>query len=266
MIDSYKIQNERYQDYKTSKDYWEIGKGLQAVDNLKTSKYLDVLIEDNLTGRKSYDQVENEIREYHLSNKEEHHGETEADLSATRIAKLLNETDFRLTKDELLYTHSFIFKNSFPQELEKYVGKFRDCNISKEEPILDGKSVIYTNYERINDYLEYDLNEENNRIKNERIDNIPHLTKFVSNIWNIHPFREGNTRTIAAYLLRYLRKNGFNVNNDLFKNNSKYFRNALVLASDNETKKEADYSYLESFFIKLLVDESIELKDELNIQ
>lgn len=260
MDETYEKVTKQYQDYSKSKEYWDVAKGLQAVDNLKTSEYLDVLIDENLSGKKTYEQVEADIKNYYHNNSLESSRESEADLSATRISKLLNIPDFRLTKDELRYTHRFIFEGVFPENLKDYVGIFRNKDIRKNEDILNGKSVIYTSHERISDYLDNDLNEEKERIKNEKINDIKHLSRFISNIWNIHPFFEGNTRAIAAFILRYLRKNGININNDLFKENSKYFRNALVLSSDNETRQVVDYSYLESFLTKLIVDKSHQLK------
>lgn len=264
MVETYEKVTKQYQDYSKSKEYWDVAKGLQAVDNLKTSEYLDILISENLSGKKTYEQVEEDIKNYYHNNSSESSRKSEADLSATRISKLLNIPDFRLTKDELRYTHRFIFEGVFPNNLKDYVGVFRNKDIRKNEDILNGKSVIYTNHERISDYLDNDLNEEKERIKNEKIDDIKHLSRFVSNIWNIHPFFEGNTRTTAAFILRYLRKNGIDVNNDLFKENSKYFRNALVLSCDNETRQAVDYSYLESFFTKLIVDKNYQLKSMVN--
>lgn len=249
-----------FQNYKKAKGYWDAARGLQKVDGLYTSLFLDGLIEENLTGRKTYEDVDRNIRQYYLENGDINSDQKEADLSAVRIVIFLNGSDFRLTKGELLYTHKFIFEGAFPQGLEKYIGVFRDTNLSKEEEILNGKSVIYTDYRRIEDYIVYDLKEESDRIKKEEITNIEHLARFISNIWNTHPFREGNTRTTAAFVLRYLRKNGVDVNNDMFKDHSVYFRNALALASDNELHTEADYSYLESFLYKLLVDPDAELK------
>lgn len=260
MEKTYKEDNNVSQNYNKSKDYWDTAKGLQKVDYLETSKYLDSLIDDNLKGIKTYDEVESELYKYYSNNKNDENRQAEADISATRIAKLLGDPDFRLTKNQLLYIHKYIFTDIFPDDLKEYVGRIRETQIKKEEPILNGKSVIYTKPLLINDYLEYDLNEENERSKNEEIDNIPHLAKFISNIWNIHPFREGNTRTTATFVLKYLRKNGYDVNNDLFKKESRYFRDSLVLASDNETYQSSDYSYLESFLYKLLKDNDAKLK------
>lgn len=258
----YEIDNQ-YEDLDKAKLYWEIGKGLQAVDYLQTSKKLDELIDQHLKGAKNYNQVENEIKDYHKQYGNFSKREDEADIVATRIAKLLNSLDFRLTKQELLNTHKTIFEGLFDNDLQlrNCEGKIRTVNIEKEEDILNGKSVIYTDYKNIEEYLDYDLEEERNRIRFENIDDIKHLSKFVSNIWNTHPFREGNTRTIAVFVVRYLRANGILVTNDIFKNNSLYFRNALVLSSDSQSNTVSTYEYLESFFYKLLVDPDAALKE-----
>ena len=260
---TYYETDNQYEDLNKAKLYWEIGKGLQAVDHLQTSKKLDELIDQHLKGEKNYSQVEKEIKDYHKQFGISSKREDEADIVATRIAKLLNSLDFRLTKNELLNAHRTIFGGLFDNDLElrSCEGKFRTVNIEKEEDILNGKSVIYTDYKNIEEYLDYDLEEERNRIRFENIDNIEHLSKFVSNIWNTHPFREGNTRTVAIYIIKYLRVNGVFIKNDLFKNNSLYFRNALVLSCDNQSSIPSTYEYLESFFYKLLVNPDATLKE-----
>lgn len=258
----YEIEKE-YECLSKAREYWNIGKGLQTVDHLKTSDKLDELIEQHLNGTKTYSQVESEIKEYHRINGNSTHKEDEADIVSTRIAKLLNNRDFRLTKQELLRTHKYLFDGLFENDIDlrDCEGKIRNVNIAKDEDILNGLSVIYTDYHNIDEYLDYDLENERNRIRNERIDHINHLSKFVSNIWNTHPFREGNTRTTAVFLVRYLRANRIEVNNDLFQENSLYFRNALVLASDNQSDIPTSLEYLESFFTKLLLDSKVPLKD-----
>lgn len=259
MNDGYQVVNGEYVDLKNAKIYWDTAIGLQQVDNLFPSPKLYELVEDHLMGKKNYAEVEESLHEYYAAAPEKPNFRTrEADLVSVRIAQLLNDTNFRLTKRELLRIHQFLFKDIFPQGLEKYVGRFRDVNIRKEEEILGGLSVRYSDYRQIEENLDYDIHRENLRTIHEQVDHIPVLSRFVSNIWNTHPFREGNTRATAVYILKYLRQNRFRVDNTLFKNNSKYFRDALVLASDNE-KEWNDYRYLESFFQKLLVDSDLEL-------
>ncbi|WP_261813036.1 Fic family protein [Paraclostridium bifermentans] len=88
------------------------------------------------------------------------------------------------------------------------------------------------------------------------------LARFTSSIWQVHPFCEGNTRTTAVFIIKYLRSLGYNVNNDLFKKHSLYFRNALVLSNYSDVNRNIrpDFKYLESFFEKLLIDTKIELE------
>lgn len=261
MEDAYKIVNGEYVDLKNAKSYWDTAIGLQQVDDLTPSKKLYDLVNEHINGIKNYQEVEEALRKHYASSEKDEEANVrtkEADLVSVRIAQLLNDTNFRLTKNELLRIHSFLFKDIFPQGLEKYVGKFRDVNIQKEEEILGGLSVRYSDYRQINENLDYDLNRENLRTIHEKVDNISALARFISNLWNTHPFREGNTRTTAVYILKYLRQNRIMVDNSLFKENSKYFRNALVLSSDNEANI-IDYSYLKVFLEKLLTNPDLRL-------
>lgn len=254
MEDNYKVVNGEYVDLVNAKSYWDMAIGLQQVDNLTPSNKLYELVNEHLEGKKNYHDVEKDLHLYYANSSENENinSETkEADLVSVRIAQLLNDVNFRLTKNELQRIHAFLFKDIFPQGLEKYVGRFRDVNIRKEEEILHGLSVRYSDFRRIDENLDYDLNRENLRTIYEKVDHIPTLARFISNIWNTHPFREGNTRTTAVYILKYLRQNRIMVDNSLFKDNSKYFRNALVLSSDNELNL-VDYQYLEAFLEKLL--------------
>ena len=89
------------------------------------------------------------------------------------------------------------------------------------------------------------------------------ISKFTSAIWQVHPFAEGNTRTTAVFIEKYLRTKGYDVNNDLFKENSVFFRNALVISnfSDINLKISPDFKYLYSFFSKLLINHDEKLID-----
>ena len=92
---------------------------------------------------------------------------------------------------------------------------------------------------------------------------IRHFGKFISGIWQIHPFREGNTRTTAVFAIKYLRAMGFTVSNDLFAEHSWYFRNALVRANYRNYARsiEPEFEHLEKFFRNLLLGETNELKN-----
>ena len=113
--------------------------------------------------------------------------------------------------------------------------------------------------------LKYDLEQEHtfdySSLNNEQI--VEHLAKFVSGLWQIHPFREGNTRTTAIFTIKYLRSQGFNVNNELFEQHSWYFRNALVRANYRNLSKGVNYApeFLVRFFSNLLFGEKWDLRN-----
>lgn len=160
--------------------------------------------------------------------------------------------------------HKSLFQDIFVGHLAKYVSIFRNYNISKEEPILNGNSVNYGNHSEILEYLAFDFNQEASKdyTKIPKDKWAQNFGKFISNIWQVHPFAEGNTRTIATFTMKYLQKNNIYSDNSSFKENSLYFRNALVLANYGNYPKDIapDSSYLESFFEKLIIDRNKTLK------
>ncbi|MCI5628772.1 MAG: Fic family protein [Clostridiales bacterium] len=251
----YKITNSNNIDKLKKLESWELAIGLNEVDNLKPSEYLIELTKDSIDNNKTYNEVEEALYTYYsnqdLSNKEIQKT-LEADIVTTRIVSIINDRSFRFSPIYLKTIHKKLFSGAFPEELEKYVGVFRDCNLTKEEPILNGKSVIYADYSSIEDFLEYDFNIESNKsYKNlDKLDFVKNISKFTSSIWQIHPFREGNTRTIAVFIIKYLNSKGLSVNNEPFKDNSKYFRDALVLSNyaDYTNNIVEDNEYLISFF------------------
>ena len=147
----------------------------------------------------------------------------------------------------------------------KFAGKLRDYDISKREWVLDGDTVMYGAAFELKMALDYDFEQERNfNYKNLSIEEIvKHITFFVSRLWQIHAFGEGNTRTTAVFTIKYLRSLGFNVNNDIFAENSWYFRNALVRANYNNLQKgiQENPEFLERFFRNLLMGEHNELKN-----
>lgn len=258
------MKYEEYQEYKKNKNInYEnilIGIGLNQVDNLKPSEYFYKAVENS----SSYEELEEKIIEYYKNADNKEIARTkECDLVSQRIAKIIDDEGFSFSPITLKSIHRKIFTGIFPQTMEKYVGNFRKVNIFKEEAILNGKSVNYANYDDILDLLEYDFEKEkkNDYSKMNNDELIKKISNFVSNIWQIHPFREGNTRTIAVFTIKYLNSIGFEVNNDIFKEYSKYFRNALVLSNYADKDKSIDVLYLESFFKKLLIDKNLELKE-----
>ena len=237
---------------------WDMAIGLQEVDNLKPSKYLKKLVIDNIEGNKSIYEVESELKKYYtdrnLKNKTVEE-EYECDLVSTRIVQLLSMDNFELSKNYLKYIHEYLFKDIYD-----FNGKFRSVNFSKPEIILNKDSAIYGDYKLIDNSIDYDISLEQEKNYNNMniVDVIKNITKFTSSIWQIHPFREGNTRTTAVFIEMYLISLGYNVDNTMFKDKSIYFRNALVRSNyfNNNLNIKEDNSYLIKFYENLLLDKN----------
>jgi fido (protein-threonine AMPylation protein) len=251
--------NEYVEEYKSSyyekKSQWDMAIGLQEVDNLKPSKYLEKLLEENVEGNLTIEEVEKELRKYYSleENKNEiNHDELECDFVSARIVELLEKDKFELSVDYLKYVHKFLFQDVF-----EFAGEFRKVNFSKNEKILNNDSVAYGDCNNLTNSLEYDisLEKEKDYKKMSIVEVIKNITKFSSNIWQVHPFREGNTRTTAVFIEKYLINLGYNVDNTLFKDKSVYFRNALVRSNyfNNFLKIEEDSNYLVKFYENLLL-------------
>ncbi len=241
---------------------WETAIGLQDVDGLKPSKYLIETAKDHIEGHIDIDEAKKRIDEYYKieNNRKIESYNEEADKVSVRITEILSENSFNFNVFELISIHSKLFKGIY-----KEAGKIRDYNFTKKEWILNEDSVIYSSFETIRDTLEYDLEQERNfSYKDLSLEeSIKHISRFTSNIWQVHPFCEGNTRTIAVFIIKYLRTFGFNINDDVFAENSWYFRNALVRANYKNFEKNIfeDTSYLEKFFFNLLSNTKYELKN-----
>ena len=234
---------------------WDMAIGLQEIDNLKPSKYLEKLLEENIEDNLTIEEVEKELREYYIEkeNKDEiNHNELECDFVSVRIVELLNEDKFELSVSYLKYIHKFLF-----QDVYDFAGNFRQKDFSKHEIILNNDSVAYGDYKTLTKSLEYDisLEKEKNYQEMNIVEVINNITKFSSNIWQVHPFREGNTRTTAVFIEKYLINLGYNVDNSLFKDKSVYFRNALVRSNyfNNSLNIKEDSSYLIKFYENLLL-------------
>ncbi len=165
-------------------------------------------------------------------------------MISNRIEEILLERDFALSKEYFSYIHEYLFHDIYP-----FAGTYRNMNIMKREDILDGDSVIYADFNRIVQFLDYDMAEEREKGYRSMSDEIliKRITHFTSNIWQVHPFLNGNTRTVAVFVQKMLRSKGINVGNEIFKNNSAYFRDALVL-SNYYDDIYPDFSYLNKFY------------------
>ncbi len=249
---------------KTEKsEAWQTAIGLQAVDGLKTSDYLLDTAKEHIEGNITIDEAQKRIQSYYEQRVErtEIEEETkEADIVSARIAKLLGEKSFQFSPAEWMSIHRRLFDGVF-----KHAGQARTYNITKKEWVLNGDTVIYADYSSIRDTLDYDFATEKN-FSYEKLSveaAVKHLAKFASDIWQIHPFCEGNTRATAVFMIKYMQTFGFRVNNEAFQKNSWYFRNALVRANYNNLQKGVNSTtkFLEMFFSNLLLDTDHELKN-----
>lgn len=246
---------------------WKTAIGLQAVDGLQTSPYLQQTACSHIEGDITIGEAQDRIRSYYESREQRlaaAPGTEEADKVAANIAQILNEQTLSFSVSGLLSVHRRLFRGVF-----NHAGKLRQVNLTKSEPVLRGDTVRYVSYVDLEPTISYDLSQEKKfnyaGLSREQI--VTHLVQFVSNLWQIHPFREGNTRTTAVFTILYLRSLGFEVENDLFAAHSWYFRNALVRANYQNVAKgiERDTSYLEKFFRNLLLGENHELKNRYMI-
>ncbi|WP_071130534.1 Fic family protein [Enterococcus timonensis] len=225
--------------YQTKLDLWQTAFGLQAVDGLKPSKYMVGLAKEQAQGKKTYQEVETAIKKYYATD-EMSNDTKEADIVSLRINELLSDDYFSLSPATLLAIHGHLFKDVFTNIP---VGKFRDQNITKKEDVLNGETVQYASHFMIKETLKYDFDLE----KEFHVENLSktqkgeHVMDFVSNIWQIHPFREGNTRTMAVFAIKYLRSLGFELDNEVFKSHSEFFRDALILANVSAPVKTKKY-------------------------
>lgn len=239
--------------------------GLQDVDKLQNSTYF--LNETNryIKGEITLDELDKTISSYYESKPDVEKRSEEADKVSVRIAKIISEDSFTFSVGQLISIHKILFNEIMPSS-----GKLRTYNFSKKEWVLDGESVTYGDYRELEAILQYDFEQEKKfNYQNLSIDEIiDHLSIFISNLWQAHIFEEGNTRTTAVFLIKYLRKLGFKVTNDTFAKNAWYFRNALVRA--NYTNISAGVfetrSYLITFLRNLLLNEHNDLKNrELHV-
>ena len=242
---------------------WSTAIGLQAVDGLKTSEYLNDLARRNIEGEITIDEVGKLLDSYYESKTVRDNGDIdkeEADKASKNIRKILSVKTIDFSTKGYISVHRRIFDG-----VMKHAGQLREYDISKREWVLEGDTVDYLNWEDLRRALDYDIEQERNfsykGITNDQL--VAHITKFVSDLWQIHPFGEGNTRTTAVFTIQYLRLLGFDVENDLFAKHSWYFRNALVRANYKSAKKEIDFSpvYLERFFRNLLFGEQWVLRN-----
>jgi fido (protein-threonine AMPylation protein) len=259
-IDEYKRLGEPEKAEKS--EIWRTAIGLQQVDGLTPSQYLVEAAKQNIEGEITIYEVQERLNGYYKIKpvKTTDDRTEEADKVSARIAEILSEKTFSFSPAEYITIHKRLFTGIY-----KFAGKIRDYNISKPEWVLGGESVYYASAYSIRATLDYDFEQEKSFVysglSTKQI--VEHVTKFVSGLWQIHAFGEGNTRVTAVFIIKYLRTLGFTVTNNMFADHSWFFRNALVMANYNDYMKNI-YStavYLNRFFGNLLLGESNTLKN-----
>lgn len=242
---------------------WETAIGLQAVDGLKTSRYLLETAREHIEGNINMADAKQRIQSYYEQKDDrqiDSDSTREADIVSVHIAELLGEKTFQFSPATYRNIHKRLFSGVFD-----HAGQLRTYNITKQEWVLNGDTVFYASYDSIRETLDYDFSQEKEFAYGNASmpEAVRHIAKFASGIWQIHPFCEGNTRSTAVFIIKYLKTFGFQINNDVFAENSWYFRNALVRANYNNLQKgiHATTEFLELFFENLLLDTHHELKN-----
>ena len=260
-FDEYIRQGEPAQREKAG--YWQAAIGLQAVDGLKVSGYLQETARRNIEGEITIDEARELVKQYYVtktSHDANDEDKEEADRVSSNIVKVLSSPTFDFTTGGYQSVHRRVFEG-----VMKHAGELRTYDITKKEWVLEGDTVLYLNWEDLRRAIDYDLEQERAySYKGKSQDEmIGHLTRFVSGLWQIHAFGEGNTRTTAVFTIQYLRSLGFDVNNDPFARHSWYFRNALVRANYRNVAKGIERSpiYLERFFRNLLLGDQWDLRN-----
>ena len=242
---------------------WQTAIGLQQVDGLKPSQYLLDVAKRNIEGDITIDEVREMLESYYSSRAKrtpDVDESAECDKASANIKKILSTNTFAFNTNGFIATHRRIFEGVF-----KHAGELRKYDITKKEWVLRGDTVSYLNWEDLRRAIDFDIQQEKDfsyRGLSEE-EKVRHIAHFISGLWQIHPFREGNTRTTAVFAIQYLRSMGYDVTNNLFKDYSWYFRNALVRANYKNVRLgiNYDFNYLELFFRNLLLNEHNELKN-----
>ncbi len=260
-FDEYIVASEPHKRERA--EAWKVAIGLQAVDGLQVSEYLKQTARRHIEGEITIDEAKELVKQYYVSKTQHDDDEDdkqEADRVSANIAKIINERAFTFNTTGLISIHRNLFSGVF-----KHAGQLRDYDITKNEWVLRGDTVLYGRWQDLRMALDYDIEKEKQfdykGLSMEEV--IAHLSQFVSGIWQTHPFREGNTRTTAVFTIKYLQSIGFKADNRMFEEHSWYFRNALVRANYKNVAKgiSQDSHFLELFFRNLLMGETNELKN-----
>ena len=242
---------------------WRLAKGLQAVDGLKTSEYLEEVANGHIAGKYDIDDAIDIVAKYYETKgvRSEQARTKEADIVSARIVKLVTTNSFSFYPGALNNIHKALFQDVDPTFR---AGKYRTVNLSKKEPVLAGRSVVYADFREIDGLLKYDFQSfQINEMSFNDKESVRQLSRFISGIWQTHPFMEGNTRTVAVFCQRLLRSMGIDVESSVFEQSSLYFRNALVLSNYASIKDgiNPDFDPLDRFFENAVLNAGHELKN-----
>ena len=257
-FEQYKKQGEPGQAEKAV--LWEAAIGLQKTDGLEVSEHLIEIARRHIEGDITIDQAREGLELYYEAQSDVESRTEEADKVSQRIMEILAEKTFWFNPEELLGIHKRLLEGIYD-----HAGKIRQVNLTKGQIILDGDSVSYLNWQQIKKALDYDFADE--RVFNYKDLNlrgkVERIAEFTRRIWQIHPFEEGNTRTVAVFIVKYLRTKGFEPNWEMFKGHSWYFRNSLVRANYENFKKGVynTNEFLMRFFGNLLLGENHKLQN-----
>ena len=242
---------------------WQTAIGLQASDGLSTSEFLWQVSQKHVNGKISLEQAREQLNHYYFEKNARDAGDTEkeeADKVSANIVGILLSGTLDFSAEGLASLHRSIFGGVYEN-----AGVLRTLNVTKREWVLGGDSVSFMEL----DFLPGSLEESIALEKKYSYDTAPsdalisHLTAFVSEIWHLCAFGEGNTRFTAVFTILYLSYLGINIKNDTFASNSWYFHNALVRANYQDIVKniESEPVYLERFFRNLLLGEQWDLRN-----
>ena len=223
--------NQGNPDIKEKAYVWAAALGLQATDGLRTSYEMRRIARQYIEGHLTIDEVRQHINEYYKSNPPattDKEKEQEADKVACNIADVLFNKRLDFSTDGYLNLHRQIFDGVYD-----HAGQLRANDIVKSEWVLEKDTVFYLHWEELRMALDSNFQFERNLHYDElnKEDLLEWIAFFTAGIWHIHPFNEGNTRTIAVFSILLLRPLGYDIHTDVFADHSWYFRNAMVRAN-----------------------------------
>lgn len=176
----------------------------------------------------------------------------EAEQSRVNMMLLYEQGFYDFTLEGLQAIHRFLFGDIYD-----WAGSFRIINIEKREKLLAGRSVWYSNDEAITDDLTavfLDIQRQDWKALSRQAF-VSAVSKYFARIWRIHPFREGNTRTVVMMLTFFVEHYGYYMDQNLLAENAGYVRDSFVMASLDQF---SEYEHLEKILMDAVCDEPIE--------